>query len=126
MPRPRSAKTNDPTPDQGRAATSAAHDGSGIGPGGGVSSGKPAPQSQDPQESGEGFEDLSFRQARTALDLTLAQLQSSDLEVEAMAALYRRALRYADRCEAILRQVEQEVMQWDPQDPSRDPQPLDP
>jgi exodeoxyribonuclease VII small subunit len=133
MPRPRSAKTNDPAHDQGPAATSAAHDGSGIGPGGGEigpgssdSVEEEPTQSQDPQESGEGFEDLSFRQARTALDLTLAQLQSSDLEVETMAALYRRALRYADRCEAILRQVEQEVMQWDPQDPSRDPQPLDP
>ena len=126
MPRPRAAKTNDPAHDQGPAVSSAASGASGIGPGSGVSSEGPAPQGQGPQESGEGIEDLSFRQARTALDLTLAQLQSSDLDVEAMAALYRRALRYADRCEAILRQVEQEVMQWDPQDPSRDPQPLDP
>jgi exonuclease VII small subunit len=40
-----------------------------------------------------------------------------------MADLYRRAQHYADRCEAVLHQVEQEVMQWDPveQDPSPTP-----
>jgi exodeoxyribonuclease VII small subunit len=71
-------------------------------------------------------DDLSFRQARTALDLTLAALQGGDLEVEAMADLYRRAQQYAERCEAVLDQVEQEVMQWDPQDPEQDPHPLTP
>jgi exodeoxyribonuclease VII small subunit len=75
-------------------------------------------------EDGDGVDDLNFRQARTALELTLAELQASDLDVEAMAALYRRAQRYADRCEAVLTQVEQDVMQWDPQDPSVDPSPL--
>jgi exodeoxyribonuclease VII small subunit len=74
----------------------------------------------------DGIDDLSFRQARTALDLTLAELQGGELEVEAMAALYRRAQRYADRCEAVLRQVEQEVMQWDAQDPQQAPQPYQP
>jgi exodeoxyribonuclease VII small subunit len=74
----------------------------------------------------DGVDDLSFRQARTALDLTLAELQGGDLEVEAMADLYRRAQQYAERCEAVLDQVEQEVMQWDPQDPQQDPQPLTP
>jgi len=77
-------------------------------------------------EATEGVTDLSFRQARTALDLTLAELQASDLEVETMATLYRRAQLYADRCEAVLRQVEQDVMQWDPQDPTADPTPLPP
>jgi exodeoxyribonuclease VII small subunit len=78
------------------------------------------------KESGDGIDDLNFRQARNALDLTLAELQSSELDVEAMADLYRRALRYADRCEAVLQQVEQEVMQWDPQAPDHAPEPLDP
>jgi len=94
--------------------------------------GSPEPQAEPPSfpalpdESGDGIDDLNFRQARNALDLTLAELQSSELDVEAMADLYRRALRYADRCEAVLQQVEQEVMQWDPQAPDHAPEPLDP
>lgn len=77
------------------------------------------------KESGDGIDDLNFRQARNALELTLAELQSSELDVEAMADLYRRALRYADRCEAVLQQVEQEVMQWDPTAPDHSPEPLE-
>lgn len=57
--------------------------------------------------------ELSFQEARTALDLAMAQLQSETLEVEEMAGLYRRAEAYARRCEAVLQQVEQEVIQWD-------------
>ncbi|MFM7652163.1 MAG: exodeoxyribonuclease VII small subunit [Vulcanococcus sp.] len=56
---------------------------------------------------------LSFQEARTALELAMAQLQSDALEVEEMADLYRRAEAYAGRCEAVLRQVEQEVIQWE-------------
>ena len=52
--------------------------------------------------------------------------RGGELEVEAMAALYRRAQRYADRCEAVLLKVEQEVMQWDAKDPQQDPQPYQP
>ncbi|MFM7269830.1 MAG: exodeoxyribonuclease VII small subunit [Cyanobium sp.] len=84
---------------------------------------QPAPR-QRSDESGDGLNDLSFQQARTALELILAELQGNDLEVEAMADLYQRALRYADRCEAVLREVEQQVMQWDPQDPESSPQPF--
>jgi exodeoxyribonuclease VII small subunit len=73
-----------------------------------------------------GASDLSYRQAQTALDLTLAELQTSDLDVEAMASLYQRAQTYADRCEALLNQVEQEVMQWDPQRPDQPPRSLQP
>lgn len=61
-------------------------------------------------------EGLSFQEARTALELAMAQLQSDALEVEEMAGLYRRADAYAKRCEAVLRQVEQEVIQWDAED----------
>ena len=94
--------------------------------------GSPEPQAEPPsspplpEESGDGIDDLNFRQARTALDLTLSELQSSELDVEAMADLYRRALRYADRCEAVLAQVEQEVMQWNPQEPANEPEPFAP
>ena len=58
-------------------------------------------------------EGLSFQEARTALELAMAQLQSDALEVEEMAGLYRRAEAYARRCEAVLQQVEQQVIQWD-------------
>ena len=70
--------------------------------------------------------ELNFRQAETALELCLAELQSSDLDVESMADLYRRATGYADRCEALLRQVGHDVMQWDPARPQTPPQPLEP
>jgi exodeoxyribonuclease VII small subunit len=65
-----------------------------------------------PESSGQGADDLTFRQAQTALDLCLAELQAQDLDVEVMADLYRRAQMYADRCETVLEQVEQEVLQW--------------
>jgi len=86
----------------------------------------PSPPGPTSPSRTDGVDDLSFRQARTALDLTLAELQGGELEVEAMADLYRRAQQYAERCEAVLDQVEQEVMQWDPQDPDQDPQTLTP
>jgi len=55
--------------------------------------------------------ELTYNQARTALEVALGQLQSDELEVEAMADLYRRALAYSQRCEQVLQQVEQEIMQ---------------
>ena len=58
-------------------------------------------------------EQLSFNEARTALELAMAKLQSSELEVEEMATLYRRAEAYANRCSTVLEGVEQEVIQWD-------------
>ncbi|QPN61317.1 exodeoxyribonuclease VII small subunit [Synechococcus sp. CBW1002] len=78
----------------------------------------------DPSPSGA--EDLSFLQSRTALELVLAELQTSDLDVEHMAALYRRGLSYIDRCEAILEDVEQEVLQWSQQDEQSEPRPFEP
>jgi len=72
-----------------------------------------APGGIDPQWLQE-VQHLSYREAQGALDLTLAQLQSSELEVEDMAGLYRRAEAYADRCQAVLESVQQEVIQWNP------------
>lgn len=69
---------------------------------------------------------LSFRQAQAALELCLARLQDSDLDVEAMADLYRQALAYSQRCETVLEQVEQDVMQWDPERPDAPPEPFAP
>ena len=73
----------------------------------------------DPTEAElrEGVDDLSFREAQVALELVLSQLQASDLDVEAMVELHRRGQAYAERCETLLSQVEQEVRLWDPDDP---------
>jgi exodeoxyribonuclease VII small subunit len=57
---------------------------------------------------------LNYSQARTSMDLAIAQLQSEDLEVEQMATLYRNALACADRCEQLLAAVELEVVHLDP------------
>lgn len=74
----------------------------------------PEPAAVDERTSGEaGATDLSFNEARAALELVLAELQASDLDVEAMAGLYQRGRLYAQRCEAILAAVEQEVLIWD-------------
>ena len=56
---------------------------------------------------------LSYQEANTALELTLAKLQSAELEVEEMARLYRRAEAYAARCQVVLEQVAQEVVEWE-------------
>jgi len=68
---------------------------------------------------------LSFREAQTALELSLSELQAADLDVEEMAALYRRACRYAERCEALLQRLEQQVLQWDPEQPQDPPRPYE-
>jgi len=48
-------------------------------------------------------------------------LQAADLEVEAMAGHYRRALTYLERCEAVLAEVEQDVIEWDQGSPAPKP-----
>ncbi len=57
--------------------------------------------------------DLTYNEAQTALQLTLAALQANDLDVEEMTGLYRRARAYIERCEAVLTSVEQELLLWD-------------
>jgi len=58
--------------------------------------------------------------------LTLAELQSANLDVEAMAGLYQRAQSYANRCQTVLDAVEQQVMLWDSSDPTAKPEPYQP
>lgn len=70
--------------------------------------------------------DLNYTEARTALELSLAELQASDLDVEAMAGLYLRAEAYAQRCEELLNQVEQEVVLWNSSEPTAPPTPFKP
>ena len=77
-----------------------------------ASGGRPSSTSSpDPDWLAE-VQQLSYLEAQTALELSLAQLQSSELEVEEMAGIYRRAEAYADRCEAVLHTVQQEVIAW--------------
>ena len=80
----------------------------------------------DQGERLEGVEDLNFREAQTALELCLAQLQASDLEVETMATLHRRAQAYVNHCVHLLEKVEQEVQIWDPERPQQPAQPYQP
>lgn len=71
-------------------------------------------------------QELSYSEAHTALELALAQLQSSDLAVEAMADLYQRARGYAERCEQVLQQIEHTVELWDPEQPDTAPTRFEP
>ena len=80
----------------------------------------------DPQIEQSIAADLSYGEARMALELTLAQLQASDLDVESMTGLFSRARSYAARCETLLMQVEQEVALWDSDNPEQAPQPYRP
>jgi exodeoxyribonuclease VII small subunit len=64
------------------------------------------------------IQQLSFQDAHTALQLTMAQLQASDLDVEQMAGLYQRARAYAAHCEAVLARVEQDVIEWGSEPPA--------
>lgn len=71
-------------------------------------------------------QELSYEEARTALELSLAQLQASDLPVEEMVDLYQRAKAYAERCEAVLDTVEQTVRLWDSSVPDQPAIPYSP
>ena len=57
--------------------------------------------------------DLTYNEAHTALQLTLAALQANDLDVEQLTDLYRQARTYLERCDTVLSAVEQEVLLWD-------------
>jgi len=70
--------------------------------------------------------DLSYNEAQTALQLTLAALQANDLDVEEMTGLYRRARAYIERCETVLASVEQELLLWDDSSEAAGPMPESP
>ena len=70
--------------------------------------------------------ELSYSEAQAALELALAELQSTDLPVEAMNALYQRARSFAERCEQVLQEVEQSIQLWDPQTPDKPPHDYEP
>ncbi len=93
----------------------------------GTAQGRASGQTSKAAEAADSIaSDLSYAEARTALDLALAQLQATDLDVEAMAGLFQRAQSYAQRCEALLANVEQEVLLWDSADAAIAPAPYRP
>ncbi|MEB3335143.1 MAG: exodeoxyribonuclease VII small subunit [Cyanobacteriota bacterium] len=78
------------------------------------------------KEEGASPDQLSYREAQAALEQTLVELQSDDLDVERMTEVYQRACAYADRCDDLLRSVEAQVLLWDPDQPESPLQPLQP
>ncbi|MFN9644845.1 MAG: exodeoxyribonuclease VII small subunit [Cyanobacteriota bacterium] len=76
--------------------------------------------------AGPGPEALTYREAQSALEQSLVELQSDDLDVERMTEVYQRARAYADRCDSLLQAVEAQVLLWDPDQPDRPPQPQTP
>ncbi|MEX0588723.1 MAG: exodeoxyribonuclease VII small subunit [Cyanobium sp.] len=74
---------------------------------------KPSPARKDDKAPANSAADLSYNEAHTALQLTLASLQANDLDVEEMTGLYRQARTYLERCEAVLAHVEQEILLWE-------------
>jgi exodeoxyribonuclease VII small subunit len=119
------ARRRSPSPASDHPPEAAPTSGSGSASGRESTSGsRSGSHAQGEDEGGAG--DLSYNQAHAALELVLAELQATDLDVEAMAGLYRRGQAYAKRCEAILDQVEQEVLLWDGlDDPDAPPEPAD-
>lgn len=74
---------------------------------------KPSPTRKDDIAPSNSAADLSYNEAHTALQLTLAALQADDVDVEEMTGLYRQASAYLDRCNAVLAVVEQEILLWE-------------
>lgn len=81
---------------------------------------------EDPNHAATIAADLTYNEAQTALQLTLAALQATDLDVEEMTGLYRRARAYIERCEAVLASVEQELLLWDDTSEAAGPMPESP
>jgi exodeoxyribonuclease VII small subunit len=87
---------------------------------------RPSPRSAAAKEESSGPDQLSYREAQAALEQSLVELQSDDLDVERMTEVYQRACAYADRCDALLQSVEAQVLLWDPDQPESPLQPFHP
>ena len=64
---------------------------------------------------------LTYAEAQGALERSLVQLQSEDLEIERLPELYAEAMGYEKRCLEVLQQVSQEIQQLDPENLSLSP-----
>ena len=59
-------------------------------------------------------EALSYEEALQAADLLLNQLQNDSIPLAKLQQTYQRGQIYLDRCERLLEEVEQTVLQLDP------------
>ena len=60
-------------------------------------------------------EGLNYEEALQALDLLLARLQDESLPLSELQSSHQRAEIYLSRCEQLLSETEQNVLQLDPQ-----------
>ncbi|KZR83457.1 Exodeoxyribonuclease 7 small subunit [Synechococcus sp. MIT S9509] len=60
-------------------------------------------------------EALNYEEALQALDLLLAKLQDESLPLSELQSSHQRAEIYLSRCEQLLSETEQSVLQLDPQ-----------
>ena len=60
-------------------------------------------------------EALNYEEALQALDLLLARLQDESLPLSELQSSYQRAEIFLNRCEQLLSETEQNVLQLDPE-----------
>tara|TARA_B100000674_G_scaffold466140_1_gene449788 strand:- start:1071 stop:1352 length:282 start_codon:yes stop_codon:yes gene_type:complete len=77
---------------------------------------KSKPVENDPRATWQKeAEALSYEEALQALDLLLAKLQDESIPLSELQNSHQRAEIYLSRCEQLLSETEQNVLQLDPQ-----------
>lgn len=76
---------------------------------------KSQPEKNDPRTDWrKDAEALNYEEALQALDLLLARLQDEALPLSELQSSHQRAAIYLNRCEQLLSETEQNVLQLDP------------
>ena len=77
---------------------------------------KSKPVENDPKATWQNdAETLNYEEALQALDLLLAKLQDESLPLSELQSSHQRAEIYLSRCERLLSETEQNVLQLDPE-----------
>ena len=77
---------------------------------------KSKPVENDPKETWQNdAETLNYEEALQALDLLLAKLQDESLPLSELQSSHQRAEILLSRCERLLSETEQNVLQLDPE-----------
>tara|TARA_Y100001933_G_scaffold65664_1_gene66028 strand:- start:1752 stop:2033 length:282 start_codon:yes stop_codon:yes gene_type:complete len=77
---------------------------------------KSKPVENDPKETWQNdAETLNYEEALQALDLLLAKLQDESLPLSELQSSHQRAEIFLSRCERLLSETEQNVLQLDPE-----------
>ena len=77
---------------------------------------KSKPVENDPKETWQNdAETLNYEEALQALDLLLAKLQDESLPLSELQSSHQRAEIFLSRCEQLLSETEQNVLQLDPE-----------